>query len=326
MTDSTQIHRVMPLPGAVWAISDGRAGNARQAEALAGALAGPGGEVRTLVLSPRAPWRWLAPRRLPGSGHAFGPAFQALLAAPPAVAVGCGRQAALATRLLRACGTRVVQILDPRLDPTHWDLVVVPAHDALRGPDVLPMRGSVHPVDDAWLAAARTAHPAPGHLGSPRLTVLVGGVDLATFQRFADAADALCTTEGAQMLATASRRTPANVVAAMRTRWGTTAARVYAPGDAGENPYPGLLAWADVIACTADSVNMLSEACATRASVWVGAMSAAGDGPRAFVRAMIDDGRIGELGGAPPRHAAPLRDTARVASEIMARLCTSPGA
>ncbi|MGJ4731225.1 nucleoside-diphosphate sugar epimerase, partial [Luteimonas sp. SDU101] len=43
----------------IWALSDGRAGNARQAEALAAALGGP---TRALQLAPRAPWRWAAPR------------------------------------------------------------------------------------------------------------------------------------------------------------------------------------------------------------------------------------------------------------------------
>ena len=312
--------------GTVWALSDGRAGNSRQAEALARAVAGPGGEVRTLVLAPRAPWRWWAPRLLPGSGRAFGAGLDALLAAPPALAIGCGRHAALATRLLRSRGTRVVQILDPRLDPRHWDLVVVPAHDALRGANVLPMQGSVHPVDDAWLAAARAAHPAIGQPPSPRMAVLVGGIALSEFAAFADGVDALSASDGARMFATASRRTPGDVVAAMRARWGAAGGGVYAPGDPGANPYPGLLAWADRIACTADSVNMLSEACATHAPVWVGALEGARARPRAHVRALLEDGRIGELGGTPPRHATPVRDTARVAVEIRTRLFGAPDA
>ncbi|HET6436365.1 MAG TPA: nucleoside-diphosphate sugar epimerase, partial [Xanthomonadaceae bacterium] len=40
---------------AVWALSDGRAGNRRQAGALAHAL--DAGEVAAITLAPRAPWR-----------------------------------------------------------------------------------------------------------------------------------------------------------------------------------------------------------------------------------------------------------------------------
>src|SRR5690606_22914976 len=140
-------------PAALWVLSDGRAGNLRQAAALATAM---GIDVaRNWTLDARAPWRWASPRRLPGARHAFGSAFARALATPPALAIGCGRQAALATRLLREAGARTVQVLDPRLDPVHWDLVVVPGHDRLRGPNVLTLSGSLHPVDDLWLAQGR---------------------------------------------------------------------------------------------------------------------------------------------------------------------------
>ena len=156
-----------------WAVSDGRAGNARQAEALARALHPD--TVHALHLQARAPWRWAAPRRLPGASAAFGPAFAAQLQQPPGLVIGCGRQAALATRLLRARGSVAVQILDPRLDRRQWDLVVVPEHDALRGENVLTLLGSLHPVDDAWLAAGRAAFPAVGALPGPRVALLIGG-------------------------------------------------------------------------------------------------------------------------------------------------------
>src|SRR5690606_34502466 len=78
-------------------LSDGAAGNENQALTLASLLAPA---VEALRLESRAPWRGSAPRRLPGAARAFGPAFAARLRAPwPELVVGCGRQAALATRL-----------------------------------------------------------------------------------------------------------------------------------------------------------------------------------------------------------------------------------
>ena len=56
-----------------WTITDGRAGNLRQAVALASALR-LGGQQR-LQLEPHAPWRWLAPRCLPGMAHGLGEGF-----------------------------------------------------------------------------------------------------------------------------------------------------------------------------------------------------------------------------------------------------------
>ncbi len=309
----------------IWAVSDGRAGNARQVDALVAALAG---DARSLHLDTRPPWRWLAPRWLPGAGAAFGPAFTTALRHPPALAIGCGRQAALATRLAGRAGARTVQILDPRLDPRHWDLVVVPQHDTLRGENVLVTRGSLHPVDDDWLAAARHASPAIGALPGPRTGVLLGGdsrhgrFDVATFSALAAQLDTLVDDADGSLLLVGSRRTPPEVRAALRARYRGHAALLWADADDGPNPYAGVLAWADRLVCSADSVNMLSEACATRAPVLVFEPQRVDGGPRRFVDGLIDDGRVQILGQAPrPAPAvAPLRETARIAAEIRRRL------
>ena len=311
----------------IWAVSDGRAGNARQADALAAALAG---DVRSLHLDARPPWRWLAPRWLPGAGAAFGPAFAAALRHPPALAIGCGRQAALATRLAGRAGARTVQILDPRLDPRHWDLVVVPQHDTLRGENVLVTRGSLHPVDDDWLTAARHASPAIGALPGPRTGVLLGGdsrhgrFDVAAFSALAERLDALVAGDGGSLLLVGSRRTPMAVRAALRARYRDRAGLVWADADDGPNPYPAVLAWADRLVCSADSVNMLSEACATRVPVFAFEPQRVDGRPRQFVEGLIDDGRVQVLGEAltPAGDVTPLRETARIAAEIRTRLLT----
>ncbi|MGH8117356.1 MAG: ELM1/GtrOC1 family putative glycosyltransferase, partial [Rhodanobacteraceae bacterium] len=163
-------------PRSAWVISDGAAGNERQALALAAALGVP---ARVLTLPLRPPWSWLAPRRLPGGRLALAPRDRAGFEPPwPDIALGCGRGAALLTRMLRvlsggACYT--VQILDPRIDPRHWDAVVAPSHDRVRGPNVLTTLGALNPIDDAWLASGREAFPDFGALPRPRVAVLIGG-------------------------------------------------------------------------------------------------------------------------------------------------------
>lgn len=307
-------------------LTDGHAGNVRQAQSLARAL---GGATRDVVLEPRAPWRWAAPRQLPGAMHAFGPAFDQLQGTPPGLAIGCGRQAALATRLLRARGSRAIQILDPRIDPSHWDLVVAPEHDGLTGKNVLTLLGSLNPVDDAWLADARMAFPSFAALPSPRMAVLLGGdsahyrFDVAAFGRLATLVDD--TAGSGSLLVTTSRRTPSEVIDAVRRRWAGRADSILwcGPSD-GPNPYAGLLAWADRIVCTPESVNMLSEACGTRAAVQVFEPDRVSGRPRRFVDALRQRGRIRDL---PETMAAfdgePLRETARIAAEVQARLLGS---
>ena len=93
----------------------------------------------------------------------------------------------------------------------------------------------------------------------------------------------------------------------------------------GDNPYPGVLAWADRIACTADSVNMLSEACATWAPVFVAGTAPGAGGvqgrTRGFLEALQALERIRALEAGMARfEVQPLRETARVAAEVAGRL------
>ncbi|MCL1635552.1 mitochondrial fission ELM1 family protein [Luteimonas sp. SX5] len=307
----------------IWAVSDGRAGNHRQAVALASALRlGP---VDEQTLHTRIPWRWAAPQRWPGAAGAFGADF--LRRQAPALAIGCGRQAALATRLLRERGARVVQILDPRLDPHHWDLVIAPEHDGLHGDNVVTLLGSLHPVDAAWLAQARSRFAAFADLPHPRTALLLGG-DSAharfgrmAFEVLASKLEVALARDGGSVLVTASRRTPPDLLQALRHRYDETPGVVWRGAEDGDNPYPGLLAWADRIVCSPDSVNMISEACATTAPVFVFDPERVGGRPRRFIDALLRRGRIRAMDTAlAPFAVDPLRETARVAAEVRTRL------
>lgn len=309
---------------ATWSLTDGHAGNQRQATALALALGRPATD---WILSARAPWRWASPRRLPGALNAFGPDFVRALDARPRLAIGCGRQAALATRLLRSDACRSVQILDPRIATRHWDLVIAPEHDGLHGANVVTLLGSLHPVDDLWLAGARKTFPAFGALPGPRTALLLGGssahahFDQAAFDALAERLQTLLEREGGSLLATTSRRTPAPIRARLRERLARLP-RVswYEPGE-GTNPYPGLLGWADRIVCTADSVNMLSEAAATRVPVFAFGIDRVDGRPRRFVDSLLSLGRVRAFDSQLlPYPVTPLRETARVALEVRQRL------
>ena len=308
-----------------WALSDGRAGNLRQAAALAAAL-GQGGMCQ-LTLEPRAPWRWLAPRALPGAAGALGRDFARLLARPPALAIGCGRQAALATRLLGGRGTRTVQILDPRIDGRRWDLLVLPEHDRRGGDNVITLAGSLNPVDDAWLARARQDFRALADVPAPRTALLLGGptgharYDAAGLRAVCAGLARRAAEESGSVLATVSRRTPADMARLVREALvGIPGLAWCGPAD-GPNPYPGLLAWADRIVCSPDSVNMVSEACATRVPVEVFEIDRCDGRPRRFLDTLLAAGRIHALGETPDgRPVEPLRETARVAHAVRERL------
>ena len=306
-----------------WVLTDGHAGNLRQAEALAAALGRPAPHVPGLL--PTAPWHWLSPRRLPGADHAFGPGFAAGLRHPPMLAIGCGRQGALATRLLRERGARAVQILDPRIDTRHWDLVVAPAHDGLRGDNVLTLLGSLNPVDAAWLAAAAAHYPALMALPRPRIVVLLGGPTRHApwtphaLQALLQPLRQRLLDEGGSLLATLSRRTPAAALDALRPLLRGLPGLLW-DGN-GANPYPGMLACADHVVCTPDSVNMLSEACATQAPVHVLEPACAQGRIGVFLRELQSRDRVRAAGaGLEPFAVTPLRETARIAMQVRERL------
>lgn len=306
------------------AVSDGRAGNVRQARALANALAGDAAP--HLRIDARAPWRWLSPRRLPGAGRGLGDDYAAVLRDPPAIVVGCGRQAALATRLLRDAGARAVQILDPRIDPRHWDCVVVPEHDRLRGDNVLTMLGSLNPVDDRWLADVRLNHPYPHAWGSGELTALLVGGPTSAVPMAIDAVAAHvrmlvdeATATGGHLAMCTSARTPRGWAAALRVTIANASASLWTGEHDGPNPYPLLLAHAGRIVCTPDSVNMLSEACATPAIVeWL--PFAARGRIATFLSSLQARERARPLGSAAIVKPEPLRETARIADEVRRRL------
>ncbi|NUO78222.1 MAG: nucleoside-diphosphate sugar epimerase, partial [Lysobacter sp.] len=247
----------------------------------------------------------------------------------PALAIGCGRQAALATRLLRARGARAVQILDPRIDCRHWDLVIAPEHDGLHAPNSLSLLGSLHPVDDLWLAAARSAFPAFGALPSPRTALLLGGpsahaaFDTAGIEALIAGVAAGVEREGGSVLATASRRTPAPVRERLRAQLAQVPGVVWSGPEDGANPYAGLLGWADRVICSADSVNLLSEAAATTVPLYIAGVDALSGRPRRFVDRLLESGRARRYTGMDALDGyavTPLRETARIADEVRRRL------
>jgi len=310
---------------ATWVLHDGHAGNRRQAVSLADAL---GLAWRECILQPRLPARWFAPRRLAGAAASFGSDFAiALQARTPTLVIGCGRQAALATRFAREADAQAVQILNPRISTQHWDLVIAPEHDGLAGDNVITLAGSLHPVDAAWLQRAREQFPALGLLPGPRTAVLLGGpthavrFDRSAFEVMMTKLEYWLAREGGSLLICGSRRTPPEVRALARERYRTDPGIVWMDETDGENPYAGVLAWADRIVASPDSVNMISEACATTVPVYVAEPGRAAGRVRRYLDDLLRRGRIRAQGHEPEAFAVdPLIETARVTSVVRERL------
>jgi mitochondrial fission protein ELM1 len=310
---------------ATWILHDGHAGNRRQAAALADAM---GLSWQERVLQSQPPARWFAPRKLAGTAGSFGGDFAAALREhPPSLAIGCGRQAALATRFARDAGARTVQILDPRIDPRHWDLVIAPEHDGLVGANVITLAGSLHPIDAGWLQRARDRCPALGLLPGPRTAVLLGGptnavrFDRSAFEVMMAKLEYGLAQGGGSLLICGSRRTPTEVRALVRERYGADPGIVWMDEADGENPYAGVLGWAQRIVVSPDSVNMISEACATSVPVYVAEPNRTTGRVRRYLDDLLRRGRIRAQRRESEDFAVePLIESARVAAIVRERL------
>lgn len=226
-----------------------------------------------LRIALRAPWSWFAPRLTTAAPLAFPSAIRKQLQAPwPAVAIGCGRESALVTRWLRSASvgtTFTVQILDPRIDPAQFDVVVAPRHDGLQGENVIQTLGAINGVDDAWLAEGLAKFPRLQQLPQPRTAVLLGGprrglnLDERWIEKLLARVAAMTARDGGSVMIACSRRTPDAWRARVRGMLAAGCMHYWIDERDGVNPYQGYLAAADRIVVTPDSVNMLSEACAT---------------------------------------------------------------
>jgi hypothetical protein len=165
-----------------------------------------------------------------------------------------------------------VQILDPQMPLDKFDLVVVPEHDRVTGPNVIATIGAIgRTTQEIAAAAAKPWRDRLGQLPRPRIAVLLGGPGVSA--RFGGGAAGrllvallALADQGHGLMVTPSRRTPEGLVARLRRRLSD---RAFVWDRTGDNPYLGILGLADAVLVTEDSVNMASEAASTGKPVYI---------------------------------------------------------
>lgn len=299
----------------IWVLEDPRAGTAAQALGIAERLGAPFRRV-PLRFGPLAKLPWPVPT-LAGLADrtAFTPPW-------PSLVISAGRRSAPISRWLRARGARTVHAMRPGFGAADFDLLVIGAHDRpAAAPHVMVIQGAAHRLTAESLAAAPAAFPDFASLPRPIVTLLLGGPvrgagmapDIAA--RIATEAAAL----GASVLATASRRTGQAATAAVAEALKNTPHRLYPWGGSGANPYGAMLATADLLVVTGDSISMLSEALMTTAPLLIADPGGLGPRHQAVAESLIAAGLAARLGAALPPPRAPRDETGRIAAEIRAR-------
>jgi uncharacterized protein len=260
----------MALTGVrVLAIGSGKAGHEVNVRGVVEAL---GGKTEFLSIAPRplferlAPYGPMDPRERPR-----------FLAGPlPDIALACGRATVPYIRALKKAGGPklfAVFLQDPRVSRSLMDLIWTPEHDRLRGANVLTTLTSPHPFSSRRLAGLRAAPDARlAGLPRPRCAIALGGPSGAqhfTPEDVARLCEAVKTIvgQGYSVMATPSRRTPPELLQAVRH--GAAEGPAFVWDGSGENPYAAMLALAEAILVTGDSANMVGEAVATGAPVHI---------------------------------------------------------
>lgn len=297
----------------VWALTNGDAGVVSQAVGLAEAIGWPF-EIKTVRL--RAPWSLLPGHLCP---FALSGLREPLPVNWPSLLITGGRRSVAVSIAIRRASrgrTFTVHVQNPQVPTRFFDIVAPPRHDGIRGENVLATRGALHRITPAKLEAAATVWRA--RLGVPAVAVLLGGNSRA--HRFAPSrvdalADGLGQIDG-PIVMTPSRRTPTDALALLRRR--LPRARIW--DGTGENPYLGMLALAEHLVVTEDSVSMVSEAASTGKPVYIAALDGGSARLNAFHALLREEGVTRPFDGALASWSyEPVNDTARIAAQIRRR-------
>ncbi len=314
-----------PQQSLCWVVTDGGAGMENQCLGLAAAL-GLTPIVKRIKL--RSPWKQLSPYLQWGLRYAMSNAGDPIAPPWPDILIASGRASVPASlyvhNMSRNQGekrTFTVQIQNPVIDSSHFDLVVVPHHDQLMGANVMSTRGSLHRITRDMLAGeAVKFYPKVSHLPLPRIAVSIGGSNAVyklTPREMKDISEKLRTLAegGVSLMITTSRRTGTKNLAILEKTLKDTPSYIW--NGQGENPYYGMLGLAEAILVTCDSVNMVSEACSTGKPVMVIELPGGSDKFRRFHQIMRDDGLTRLFTGRIEKwNYEPLDETRLVAARI----------
>ncbi|MCL2469471.1 MAG: mitochondrial fission ELM1 family protein [Alphaproteobacteria bacterium] len=303
--------------------------------------------VKRIVL--RTPWKQLAPYWRMNLNYALSRESDSLAPPWPDLVIAAGRAGGTAALLLKQRARKqrhplvTVYIQNPFIDPRHFDLVAVPRHDNVWGDNVVTTRGSINRITPALLTREKEIfrqmfEPLP----SPRIAVCIGGrnavydfeeEDMTTLA--AQLVELAEQTQGSLMITT-SRRTGEKNLSILRDALEQTSLSLAGGPQGptrqsqhilwtgqGPNPYCAMLAWADAVLVTADSVNMISEACTTGLPVHVIPLKGGSPKFRRFHQSLRDDGLTRPFQGKLEHWSYnPLQDAELVAARVRALLET----
>ncbi len=248
----------------------------------------------------------------------------------PDLIISCGRRAVWAALKVRTASggrTLAVHVQDPRTSHAQFDLIIAMAHDKIApAANVIKVPTALHDVTGSRLADAAEAWRGKlAHLGHPFAGVLLGGPTarggfaLADQQRLISGLKGLRSAQATALAITPSRRTPASLIRRLSDTFADDPG-VFIWDGRGANPYLGILALAERLIVTGDSVSMISEALSTGHPVEVLDLNIRAFRP--FLNRLLEQGLIRHFAGEPEMWTAaePVNATETAAKIVRAHL------
>jgi mitochondrial fission protein ELM1 len=309
-------------PPTCWVVTDGKAGMENQCLGLAEAM---GLEPIIKRIRLRKLWREFSPYLTFGKRMAVSRKGDDIAPPWPDLLIGTGRMSVLPSlHIKRMSGgkTFTVQIQNPVVPFQKFDRVILPAHDNMKAANVISVVGGLHRIQPAFLKAeAEKWAPRLADLPRPYVAVLLGGSNGAyrltprEIMQLGPQLEALAKNGKGSLLITPSRRTDESCMTLLKALLHDTPSFIW--NGEGDNPYYGMLALADAFIVTCDSVNMVSEACATGKPVHMMRLPGSSSKFSGFHQSLIDSGRVRWFEGQLENwNYEPLQEVSRVAGLI----------
>ena len=257
-----------------WCLTDGSAGMISQVKGLADAL-NLNFEQKTIDL--KFPWNKLPVGILPPSKIIFNNYRQISLESniPPDIIISCGKRSIYASlHLKKSLKNKVfsIHIQNPKINPAHFDLVVAPAHDDLKGKNVLQTDLALNHINKRLLSKEAELYTAQfSKIEKPICAIFLGGqnrnyrFDISVIKVLADQIDKIIKNNDIQIYILFSRRTDQFIIEYLKERFLNQ--NIIWNGEG--NPYLALMKFSKYLICTSDSVSIISESISSTKPVYI---------------------------------------------------------
>ena len=253
-------------------LTQGMHGMVSQVEGLAKAL---GLEYKHQKIALKSFWNFIPPKISPISENLVKNKF----VCDCKVIISCGRKSVIPSiALKKRLGKEIfnIHIQDPKVSYDHFDLIVSPEHDNLKGDNIISTIGAVHYLTKKEITENSKYLDIDKDKRKELVAFIIGGPN--KYYSFAEKqvdelfnkVKTLFTPDKYKILVIPSYRTPENII---KKAFNTFTLNHHVIKIVDKKAYLSALAISDYIVVTCDSTSMISEAAMTGKPVYIAMMS-----------------------------------------------------